>query len=163
MNRYVILTAASIAAFALSASTAVAQDGPGLVGTWALSVESSDFGRSPTPDSATMVIERADDRLVMRRDLYSEQQGGHRYYTFDMPTDGGFYPAMTANGEQEMQVSWDDGDLVVATEAQANVGPVAISDRFEVEDGGQQLVIARSIDVPGMGVMEMTIVYDRLN
>jgi hypothetical protein len=162
VNRYAI-PAGALLALAVLAAPVNAQDAPDYTGTWALSAQASDFGRSPTPDSATMMIERADDRLVMRRDLYSEQAGGHRYYTFDMPTDGGFYPAETVDGEQEMQVLWDDGALVVKTEAQANVGPVEITDRFRLDDDGQQLVIDRVVDVPGMGAMEMTIVYDRLN
>lgn len=161
MNKYAI-PAGAMLALALVASPVAAQDSADLTGTWVLSTEASDFGRSPVPDSATIVIERADDRLVMRRDLYREMHGGHRYYTFDMPTDGGFYPAMTADGEQEMQVMWDEGALVVKTEAQANVGPVEVTDRLRVDDGGQ-LVIDRVVDVPGMGAMEMTIVYDRLN
>ena len=161
MNKYAI-PAGAMLALALVASPVAAQDSADLTGTWVLSTEASDFGRSPVPDSATIVIERADDRLVMRRDLYSEMHGGHRYYTFDMPIDGGFYPAMTADGEQEMQVMWDEGALVVKTEAQANVGPVDVTDRFRVDDG-RQLVIDRVVDVPGMGAMEMTIVYARLN
>ena len=160
MNRYAI-PAGALLALALTVTPAAAQTSHDLTGTWVLSTEASDFGRSPAPDSATMVIERADDRLVMRRDLYSERAGGHRYYTFDMPTDGGFYPAITTDGEQEMQVSWDDGILVVVTEAQSNVGPIGVTDRFRVDDDGQ-LVIDRSLDVPGMGPMEMTIVYVKM-
>jgi hypothetical protein len=162
VNRYTILAAATMA-LALTVTPAVAQDSHDLTGTWVLSAEASDFGRSPAPDSATMVIERADDRLVMRRDLYSEHAGGHRYYTYDMPTDGGFYPAVTTDGEQEMQVSWDHGVLVVVTEAQSNVGPIGVTDRFRLDDDGQQLVIDRSLDVPGMGPMEMTIVYVKMS
>lgn len=132
-----------------------------LVGTWDLSVADSEFGRTAAPDSAVMTIERADDRLVMRRDLHFQRLGGVRFVTFDMPTDGGTYEAETSDGTQNVRVSWEGSELVMVTEAQANVGPVEVIDRLTTADDGQQLVIDRLVDVPGMGTMESTLVFVR--
>lgn len=136
------------------------EPGERLVGTWDLSVADSDFGRTTAADSIHMKIERADDRLVMRRDLHFARLGGARFVTFDMPTDGETYEAETADGAQNVRVSWDGPDLVLVTEAQSNVGPVEVVDRMSSENG-RRLVIDRLVDVPGMGLMEATIVFVR--
>ena len=131
-----------------------------LVGIWELSLGDSEFGQTAAPDSAVMTIERADDQLLMRRDLYFERLGGARSITFDMPTDGGTYEAETEDGSQDVRVSWDGPELVMVSEAESNVGPVEVIDRVSTRDDGR-LAIDRLVDVPGMGAMESTLWFDR--
>ena len=162
MKKYVLSVAAVLMIGSSIAPAVNAQDkDAGLVGSWTLSVEDSDFGPTPAPDSVFMTIERADDRLVMRRDLHFSQLGGLRYVTFDMPTDGGTYEATTVDGPQNVTVSWDGAELVMVTEVEASVGTVEVIDHLSVDDDGRTLILDRLLDVPGMGVMESTLVFLR--
>lgn len=133
----------------------------GLLGSWTLSVEDSDFGPEPAPDSLLMKIERADDQLVMRRELYYSQLGGAKTITFDMPTDGGTYDAMTDDGEQPFSVSWDGAELVLISEIEVNIGLIEVIDRYSADSDGQRLIMERLMDIPSMGVMESTMVFLR--
>lgn len=162
MKKYALSVAAMLMIGSSIAPAVNAQDtDAGLVGSWTLSVEDSDFGPTPTPDSVFMTIERADDRLVMRRDLHFSQLGGFKYVTFDMPTDGGTYEATTVDGPQNVTVAWDGAELVMVTEVEASVGTVEVIDHLSVDDDGRTLILDRLLDVPGMGVMESTLVFLR--
>jgi len=162
MKKYVLSVAAVLMIGSSIAPAVHAQDtDAGLVGSWTLSVEDSDFGPTPAPDSVFMTIERADDRLVMRRDLHFSRMGGFRFVTFDMPTDGGTYEATTVDGPQDVTVSWDGAELVMVTEVEANIGTVEVIDRLTTNDDGRTLILDRLLDVPGMGVMESTLVFLR--
>lgn len=133
----------------------------GLLGSWTLSVEDSDFGPEPAPDSLLMKIERADDQLVMRRELYYSQLGGAKTITFDMPTDGGTYDATTDDGEQPFSVSWDGAELVLISEIEVNIGLIEVIDRYSADSDGQRLIVERLMDIPNMGIMESTMVFLR--
>ena len=162
MNKYFLSLVATLMIGLTAVPTANAQDEEsGLVGTWTLSVEDSDFGPTAAPDSVFMNIERADDRLVMRRDLHFSQMGGLRFVTFDMPIDGGTYEARTVDGSQNATVSWDGAELVLVSEVEANVGPIEVIDRYRVEGDGRTLTLDRLMDIPSMGVMESTMVFLR--
>ncbi len=162
MKKYV-LSVAAVLMIGFSITPAVnAQDtDAGLVGSWTLSVEDSDFGLTPAPDSVFMTIERADVDLVMRRDLHFSQLGGLRYVTFDMPTDGGTYEATTVDGPQNVTVSWDGAELVLVTEVEASVGTVEVIDRYRADGDGRTLILVRLMDIPTMGVRESTMVFLR--
>ncbi|MFQ5530314.1 MAG: hypothetical protein ACE5FP_08195 [Gemmatimonadota bacterium] len=131
------------------------------VGTFDLSIADSDFGMTAAPDSAVMSIERADDRLVMRRDLHFSQLGEPGFVAFDMPTDGGTYEATTHEGVQEFQLSWDGDVLVMTTQAESNIGPIAVVDRMSADHDGDRIFVGRTVDVPGVGPSESTLVYLR--
>ena len=162
MNRYFLSIAATLIVSILAVPTASAQDAESaLIGSWTLSVDDSDFGPTPAPDSVFMNIERADEQLVMQRHLHVSQMGGPRTFTFDMPTDGGTYDATTADGTQAVAVSWDGSELVLVTEVEASVGLVEVVDRYRVDNDGQTLVQERMLDIPGMGVMETMLIYTR--
>ncbi len=135
---------------------------PGLVGTWALSVAESDFGSTAVPDSVIMVIERADDRLVMRRHYFSQFFSEMQYFMADMPTDGGTYDATTQDGAQAVTVSWDGAELVMVTpDVESNVGPIEVTERMSADDDGRMLVINHLMDVPGIGPMKSMHVFLR--
>ncbi|MEE8488452.1 MAG: hypothetical protein V3S56_09795 [Gemmatimonadota bacterium] len=135
----------------------------GLLGSWTLSVEDSDFAPDPAPDSLLMKIERADDQLVMRRELHYSQLGGVRTIMFDMPTDGGTYDATTNydDGVLPMTVSWDGADLVLISEIEVNIGLIEVIDRYSASSDGQELIMERLMDIPNMGIMESTMVFLR--
>lgn len=136
------------------------------VGIWALSIDDSDFGMTAAPDSQTMSIDRADDRLVMQRVSYFSHLDGPSMISLDMPTDGGAYEA-TVRDEgseergQEFELSWDGDVLVMVTTAESNVGPVAVVDRISLDDGGRRIFMGRTVDVPGAGTVESTLVFVR--
>ena len=162
MKTYALSVAAALIIGYSLAPAAYAQDtGAGLVGNWTLSVEDSDFGPTAVPDSVLMNIERADDQLVMRRELHFSQLGGSRLISFDMPIDGGTYDATTDDGAQPVTVSWDGAELVLVSEIEANVGPIEVIDRYRVEGDGRTLTLDRLMDIPNMGVMESTMVFLR--
>ena len=162
MKKYVLSVAAVLMIGSSIAPAVHAQDtDAGLVGSWTLSVEDSDFGPTPAPDSVFMTIERADDRLVMRRDLHFSQLGGFRYVTFDMPTDGGTYEATTVDGPQNVTVSWDGAELVLVTEVESSIGMVEVIDRYRADGDGRTLILERLMDIPTMGVRESTMVFLR--
>ena len=162
MKRYALTVASLLIISFGSVPNASAQDtDSGLVGTWTLSIVDSDFGGAGVPDSVFMSIERADEQLVMRRDLHFSQVGEPRTVTFDMPIDGGTHDAMTNDGAQEVRVSWDGDVLVTVTEVEANVGMVEVTDRLKADDDGRTLTQERLMDVPSMGVMESTLVFLR--
>jgi len=162
VNRYFLSIAATLIVSMLAVPTASAQDAEsGMVGSWTQSIEDSDFGPTPAPDSVFMNIERADEQLVMQRHLHLSQLDGPRAVTFDMPTDGGTYDATTTDGTQAVSVSWDGSELVLVSEVEANVGSIEVIDRYRVDNDGQTLIQERMLDIPGMGVMEMTQFYTR--
>ncbi len=162
MNKYFLSAVATLMIGLVAVPAAIAQDEESeLIGRWSLSVEDSDFGPTPAPDSVLMEIERADDQLVMQRELHFAQMGGARLITFDMPTDGGTYDATTDDGAQAVTVSWDGDELVLVSEVEANIGLIEVIDRYRVDDDGQKLIQERMMDIPTMGVMESTLVYVR--
>lgn len=162
MKRYALAVASLVIISFGSVPSASAQDtDSGLVGTWTLSIVDSDFGVAGAPDSVFMNIERADEQLVMSRELHFSQVGEPRSVTFDMPIDGGTHDAMTNDGVQEVRVSWDGDVLVTVTEVEANVGLVEVIDRLKADDDGRTLIQERLMDIPGMGVMESTLVFLR--
>ena len=164
MKTYALSVAAALIIGYSLAPTANAQDAnAGLVGAWTLSAEDSDFGPTAAPDSVFMNIERADDQLVMRRELHFSQLGEPRTITFDMPTDGGTYEATTVDGSQNVTVSWDGAELVLVSEVEANVGPIEVIDRYSAEGDGRTLTLERLMDIPNMGMMESTMVFLREN
>jgi len=128
-------------------------------GTWQLSKSDSDFGMSPAPDSALTIIERADDRLVMTRKVWTSM-AGHNDVRFDMPTDGQQHYATRAGGADiPARVWWEDEVLAIEVVVESNVGELTVTDRVTLSDDGRQLVFDRVLDVPQMGPMEQTIVY----
>jgi hypothetical protein len=128
-------------------------------GTWALDVPHSDFGSNPRLDSATTVITRADDRLVMTRSAW--MGAAHGMLKYDQATDGASDFASTSRGDAiSSRVSWEDGALVIEGEIQSNLGPGPTMDRMSLADD-DTLVLERWMDVPGFGESEQTWVYRR--
>jgi len=164
VNKYFLSAVATLMIGLTAVPTANAQDGESaLIGSWTISIDESDFGPTPPPDSVLMDIQRADDQLVMQRELHFSQMGAARLITFDMPTDGGTYDATTDEGTQAVTVSWDGDELVLVSEVEANIGLIEVIDRYRVENDGQTLIQDRMMDIPTMGVMESTMVYLRTN
>jgi len=162
VNKYFLSAVATLMIGLIAVPTANAQDGESeLIGSWTISIDESDFGPTPAPDSVLMEIQRADDQLVMQRELHFAQMGGARLVTFDMPTDGGTYDATTDDGTQAVTVSWDGDELVLVSEVEANIGQIEVIDRYRVDNDGQTLIQERMMDIPTMGVMESTMVYVR--
>jgi hypothetical protein len=106
------LTACTLCVLADTAPV-IAQDAdrPDFVGTWILDLDASSFGPSPAPDSARIVVERADEHVVMV--------------------------------------------------AQANVGDVDVTELWGIDSESGRLGIDRTIDVPGYGVFEQTLLYSK--
>lgn len=148
--------------FSLLSNTApaVAQDAdrPDFTGTWTLDVDASSFGPSPAPDSARIMVERADDHLVMTRISYVR---GVNTVRFDMPADGEIHQATTDDGSTDARAEWDGSTLTVWLVAQANVGDVDVSELWGMDSDGSRLTIDRTIDVPGYGVFEQNLLYSR--
>ena len=164
MNKYFLSAIATLMIGLAAVPPANAQDDESeLIGSWTMSIEDSDFGPTPPPDSVLMGIQRADDQLLMQRELHFSQMGGARLIAFDMPTDGGTYDATTDDGTQAVTVSWDGDELVLVSEVEANIGLIEVIDRYRVDSDGQTLIQERMMDIPSMGVMESTMVFMRSN
>jgi hypothetical protein len=133
-------------------------DRPDFVGTWALDVHASSFGQSPAPDSALIMVQRADDHVVMTRISHVR---GKNTVRFDMPADGEIHQAITDDGSTEAKAEWDGSVLTMWLVAQANVGDVDVTEQWGIESENDQLIIDRTIDVPGFGVFEQTLLYSR--
>lgn len=156
----------SALALVLAGSLAVpapvmAQDAGAMLGSWELLIAESDFGPTSAPDSVLMTIERADDRLIMDRQLFSDLANGRNHVQFDMPIDGSSHPATTSTGTQDFSASWHGSELVMATEVGSNVGQIELIDHLSVEADGQTLVMERQIEVPNTGPIEATLVFVR--
>lgn len=136
-----------------------AQEHPDLRGSWALSVSDSEFGMTSAPDSLLMDIERADERLVMKRRLFISSMGGETVFDFDMPIDGRSHRAMS---EEPVDVipEWDGSALKLIATAESNMGPLEVVDLFRREDD-DTLVIERSVELPGGAPATATMVYHR--
>ena len=153
-----------LAAFVLcllsNTAPAVAQDAhrPDFVGTWILDIDSSSFGPSPAPDSARIVVERADDHLVMTRISHMR---GENTVRFDMPADGEVHQAATDDGSTDARAEWDGSTFTVWLVAEANVGDVDVTELWGIDSESDRLTIDRTIDVPGYGVFEQTLLYSR--
>jgi len=133
-------------------------DRPDFVGTWILDIDASSFGPSPAPDSARIVEERADDHLVMTRVSYVR---GENTVRFDMPADGEVHQATTDDGSKDARAEWDGRALTVWLVAEANVGDVDVTELWGIDSESGRLNIDRTIDVPGYGVFEQTLLYSK--
>lgn len=130
------------------------------LGEWMLDISESDFGVSPAPDSAATIITRADDRLVMTRKVWTSM-AGNRTVEFDQATDGEEAAGSSSRDEEIPSRAWWEGStLVVEVEVESNMGPIVVTDRM-ILTGDDTLLLERSMDVPGMGELEQTIVYRR--
>lgn len=157
---------AVLAAGALTILTAAPLDAqeaerPDLQGTWVLSMDDSDFGMSPPPDSALLEIERADEHVVMTRISHHPAAGGVNATVLDMPADGETHQATTPEGATDASVEWNGATLSLWIVAQANVGDVDVYETWSVSEDGTQLTVDRLIEVPGMGEFEQTLVFDK--
>lgn len=140
-----------------------AQDGsrPDITGTWVLSIEDSDFGMSPPPDSAVIEIERADDRVIMVRTSHHPAAGGANATSFDMPADGETHQATTGDESTDASVKWNGEVLELWIVAQSSVGEVDVSESWGIDAEGAQLTVDRLIEVPNMGEFEQTLVFKK--
>lgn len=138
----------------------IAQDAdrPDFVGTWILDVDASSFGPSPAPDSARIVVERADDHLLMTRISYTH---GENTVRFDMPADGAVHQAATDDGSTDARAEWDGSAFTLWLVARANVGDVDVTELWGIDSESSRLNIDRTIDVPGYGEFEQTLSYSR--
>lgn len=162
MHRRLTTVLIAAALMGLRATALPAQEAalPDLVGTWVLSVDDSDFGQSPAPDSALIVVERADEHIVMARSTFHPAIGV-RTTSFDMPADGKPHEADTDDGTTEASFEWDEEVLVAWVLAQSNVGDVDVTERFALDTGTGHLAVEREIVVPGMGEFEQSFVFVR--
>lgn len=133
-------------------------DRPDFVGTWILDVDASSFGPSPAPDSALIVVERADDQVMMTRLSY---MGGENTVRFDMPADGEVHQATTGDGPTDARAEWDGNAFTLWLVGQANVGDVDVTELWGIDSDSGRLNIDRAIEVPGYGEFEQTLVYSR--
>ena len=83
LRQLAILAAGALAILTAAPLEAQESERPDLKGTWVLSIDDSDFGMSPAPDSAVMTIERADDHVVLTRTSYHPSVGGPSATVFD--------------------------------------------------------------------------------
>jgi len=134
---------------------------PDITGTWVLSLDDSEFGMSPAPDSAIIEVGRADDRVVMARTSHHPAAGGANTTSFDMPADGETHEATLSDGATDASVEWDGAALQLWIVAQSSVGDVDVSERWSVDADGTQLTIDRLIEVPNMGEFEQTLVFKK--
>lgn len=149
--------------FGLAASPLHAQDAdrPDFTGTWVLSIDDSEFGMSPAPDSAVIEIERADDHVTMVRTSHHPAAGGMNATSFDMPADGETHDATMGEDTTDASVEWDGVVLQVWIVAESSVGEVDVSERWGIDADGTQLTVDRLIEVPNMGEFEQTLVFDK--
>ena len=133
-------------------------DRPDFVGTWILDLDASSFGPSPAPDSASIVVERADDHLVMTRISYMHGENAVR---FDMPADGEIHQATTDDGSTDATAEWDGGAFTLWLVAEANVGDVDVTELWGIDSESGRLTVDRTIDVPGYGEFEQTLLYSK--
>jgi hypothetical protein len=160
MRTFRVVLTACILCLLPGTAPAVAQDSdrPDLTGTWTLDVDVSSFGPSPAPDSALVVVERADDHLVMTRTSYVR---GKNTVRFDMPADGEVHQATTDDGSTDASAQWDGSTFSLWLVAEANVGDVDVTELWGMDTESTRLTIDRTIDVPGYGVFEQTLLYSR--
>ena len=155
----VVLTACILFVLASTApASAQNADRPDFVGTWVLDLDASAFGPSPPPDSARIVVERADDHVVMTRISYVR---GENTVRFDMPADGEVHQAITDDGSTDARAEWDGSTFTLWLVAEANVGDVDVSELWDIGSEGSRLTVDRTIDVPGFGEFEQTLLYSR--
>lgn len=148
--------------FGLIAIPLQAQDAsrPDFTGVWVLSIEDSEFGMSPPPDSALIEVERADDQVIMVRTSHHPAAGGMNATLFDMPADGETYQAIVGDESTDASVEWDGEVLQLWIVAQSSVGDVDVSERWSIDADGTQLTVDRLIEVPDMGEFEQTLVFN---
>jgi len=132
-----------------------------LTGDWVLSVDASDVGQSPVPDSAFLSIEKAGDQLVMTGARYFAAPHGVRSTWFDMPIDGEVHKVKTDDGEFDATAKWEDDKLAIWRVAESNVGEVELNELLSLKDDGQTLVRSIDIEVPGMGQAFQVLEYTR--
>ena len=155
------LVLAACALYALANADPVSAqdtDRPDFIGTWILDLDASSFGPSPAPDSARIVVERADDHLVMTRVSYVR---GENTVRFDMPADGEVHQAATDDGFTDAMAEWDGNAFTLWLVAEANVGDVDVTELWDIDSDTSRLTVDRTIEVPGYGVFEQTLLYDR--
>lgn len=87
--------------------------------------------------------------IVMSRTVgpQGDQAGEYRWWT-----DG--YPSKNTirNIEYSNTVRWEDDSLVASSKATTPQGPMEMTDRWRLADGGKQLIVSRSLTVSGKQV-----------
>ena len=161
LRHVAVLAAGALTILAAAPLDAQEAERPNLKGSWALSMDDSDFGMSPPPDSALIVIERADEHVVMTRTSHHPAAGGANANVLDMPANGETHQATTGDTATDASVEWKGATLNLWIVAQANVGDVDVYETWTVSEDGAQLTVDRLIEVPGMGEFEQTLVFDR--
>ena len=149
-----MLAAAFVPLFVLSLlapATALAQH-PNFSGNWRLNIETSDFGGGKPPKSMTVKISHRDPALIVVSHTIGsqgDQAGEYRWWT-----DG--YPSKNTirNIEYGNAVTWEGASLVAVSKATTPQGPVEMTDRWNLADGGKQLIVSRSLTVSGKQVTQ---------
>ena len=131
--------------------TALAQH-PNFSGSWKLDTKTSDFGGGQAPKSMNVKINHRDPALiVVSRTVgpQGDQAGEYRWWT-----DG--YPSKNTirNIEYSNTVRWEGASLVASSKATTPQGPVEMTDRWNLADGGKQLIVSRSLTVSGKQVTQ---------
>ena len=86
---------------------------------------------------------------------------GENTVRFDMPADGEVHQATTDDGSTDARAEWDGSVFTLWLVADANVGEVDVSELWSIDSEGSRLTVDRTIDVPGYGQFEQTLVYVR--
>lgn len=143
-------------------SHALAQDADHLAGTWVLSVPESNFGSVRAPESAVLEVRRASSTLEMTSTQEFADAEGPQSLEIEVATDGSVQAIETPRGTTLVSATWDGDVMVVWRHAQANVGEIEITDRYDLDDSGKRLEVAQSIEIPGRSdVFRATLVYER--
>lgn len=159
-----LLGGAALFALSLSSPAVGQPQANQVVGAWRLSVADSDFGLTPAPDSARLVIRQANEHLDMREDYFFPHPHGHMYADYDMPIDGEEYFSTTHAGIQAMRVAWEGSELLFSYSVDSGAGLLDVTEKWSVtgREGRHQLVVVRSIFVPSMQeIVSNRLVFDR--
>lgn len=143
--------AACLLLLAASTASTVAQEAkPDFSGTWNLDVAKSDFAGAPAPDSIVHVIVHKDPSLKITTTQKGPQ--GELTNTRTLTTDGkeNMNKMRTMVGEQDVKstTAWNGGKLANAFKLDIQGSAIAISESWELTDGGRVLSVTRDVSTP---------------
>lgn len=148
----------ALTALALTAVPLAAQAHPDLSGTWVLSIEKSQFGAAPAPQSRTDVIDHKDPALTIARTQVTP--AGEVTSNLVFAVDGQPHRNKLGQGEMTSVLTWEGEELVMSSTLPTPQGEVTIVDRYRVSEDGKTLTQHRRLSVAGQE-FEQTLVLDK--
>jgi hypothetical protein len=123
---------------------------PNFSGTWTLDAAKSDFGPTPPPDSAVLIVDHKESAIKTKNTTKTAQ--GETVNERSITTDGkeNTNKLRTMMGEQDVKstTTWNGNKLSTSMKVDMQGMTLDMTDSWELSEDGKVLTISRDIKTP---------------